>query len=233
MPGDFERARGETIRYHEELYATTSLGQKGTWLEKPHRLLADALALVPADRPLIAYDLGAGVGRHTLPMLALLPPGSEVYAVDLLSSALARLQRAAPPGTAARLHTRQADLSDYTFGPPADLVFAFSAIEHIGGLRSIRALLERARRATRPGAVVAFGVVADRSETDCHGNHRPALIESSLSARAACDLLDGCFSGFDVDYRHFDPAKIREERKTERYTLDSVLLTWLAHKTAC
>src|ERR1700743_3231640 len=94
---EFERARRETVRYHEELYSSAGLGQAGTWLARPHRLplhapaapppraaalgqagtwrarppslLLDALAYVPSGRPVIAYDLGAGIGRHTIPMM--------------------------------------------------------------------------------------------------------------------------------------------------------------------
>ena len=73
---EFARARHETVRYHEELYSHVRLGQEGTWLARPHRLLLDALARVPGGRPVIAYDLGAGIGRHTIPMLRRLAAGS-------------------------------------------------------------------------------------------------------------------------------------------------------------
>jgi hypothetical protein len=107
-PTGFERARRETVRYHEELYAAAALGQAGTWLARPHRLLADALELVRSGRSVVAYDLGAGIGRHTIPLLRQLPDGSEVYAVDLLPSALRSLENAVPPGIRTRLHTRTA-----------------------------------------------------------------------------------------------------------------------------
>src|SRR5664280_2082915 len=70
LPGDrtvaideFVRARAETIRYHETLYRSTSLGTRGSWLAHPHPLVMDSLGLV--TRPVHAYDLGAGVGRDT------------------------------------------------------------------------------------------------------------------------------------------------------------------------
>ena len=49
-PTEFERARRETVRYHEELYASATLGQAGTWLAKPHRLMADALVAAAMQR---------------------------------------------------------------------------------------------------------------------------------------------------------------------------------------
>src|SRR5674476_1421247 len=75
LPGDrtvaldeFVRARAETVCSHEALYRSTSLGTRGSWLAHPHPLVMDSLGLV--THPVHAYDLGAGVGRHTLPIVA-------------------------------------------------------------------------------------------------------------------------------------------------------------------
>jgi tellurite methyltransferase len=228
----FERARHETVRYHEELYSSAVLGQAGTWLARPHRLLLDALAHVPSGRPVIAYDLGAGIGRHTIPMMRQLPAGSEVYAVDLLPSALQSLRCSVPPAITTVLHTRHADLDDFVFETPADLVLAFSAVEHLPNLEAIRGLLERVHAAARPGGVVAIGIVADRSEIDSEGNHRPALLESAISTAAATELLSSAFEAFDVVYQRARPADVREDREGESYTLTSTLLTWLATRPA-
>lgn len=226
--GEFERARRETVRYHEALYASAALGQAGTWLAKPHRLMADALELVSCGKPVVAYDLGAGIGRHTIPLLRELPAGSDVFAVDLLPSALRSLENAVPPGIRTRLHTRHADLDSFEFETPADLVLAFSAIEHLPDLEAVRRLLDRVRAAIRPGGVVGIGIIADRFEVDDRGRRRPALLESAMSAADATGLLAGAFSDFDVIYQRSTPAQVREERGEETYTLASTLITWLA-----
>lgn len=227
---DFERARQETVRYHEELYATTSVGQAGTWLANPHSLLTDAVEALPRDRAVTAYDLGAGVGRHTLPLVGLLPAGSTVYAVDLLQSALDEVRAAAPDRAAVTLRIVQADLADFEFETPADLVIAFSAIEHLPGPGQIRALLERIRAATTPGGVVALGIVADRFEVRGDGTPRPALLESGLSAAAARTMLTGVFGDFVVDFVRCSPTAVEEERDGEEYTLTATLLTFLARR---
>ena len=126
------------------------------------------------------------------------------------------------------LHTRPADLDDFQFETPADLVLAFSAIEHLPALEAIRGLLGRVCAAVRPGGVVAIGIVADRIEIDSKGNRRPALIESAISSAAATELLSSAFGAFDVVYQKARPADVREDRQGERYTLASTLLTWLA-----
>jgi tellurite methyltransferase len=227
-PTEFERARRETVRYHEELYASAALGQAGTWLAKPHRLMADALEFVPSGQPVVAYDLGAGIGRHTIPLLRELPHGSDVFAVDLLPSALRSLETAVPPGIRTHLQTRPADLDGFEFEAPADLILAFSAIEHLRDLKAVRRLFDRVRAAIKPGGVVAIGIVADRVEVDDHGRKRPALLESAMSAAEATGLLVGAFSDFDVTYQRLGPAQVREERGEDTYTLTSTLVTWLA-----
>jgi tellurite methyltransferase len=227
-PTEFERARRETVRYHEALYASAALGQAGTWLARPHRLMADALELVPSGRPVTAYDLGAGIGRHTIPLLRELPAGSDVFAVDLLPSALRSLENAVPPGIRTHLRTRPADLDGFEFEAPADLILAFSAIEHLRDLQAVRRLLDRVRAATKPGGVVAIGIVADRAEIDSHGRRRPALLESAMSAAEATGLLAGAFSDFHVTCQRLGPAQVREDRGEDTYTLTSTLITWLA-----
>jgi SAM-dependent methyltransferase len=190
--------------------------------------MADALDLVSSGKPVVAYDLGAGIGRHTIPLLRELPDSSDVFAVDLLPSALRSLENAVPPGIRTHLHTRPADLDGFEFEAPADLVLAFSAIEHLRDLNAVRSLLDRVRAATRPGGVVAIGIAADRAEVGGHGRRRPALLESVMSASEATGPLASAFSDFDVTYQRLGSAQVREERGEETYTLTSTLITWLA-----
>src|SRR5664280_2103609 len=164
---------------------STSLGARGSWLAHPHPLVMDSLGLV--TRPVHAYDLGAGVGRHTLPIVAGLPAGSRVTAVDLIPSALASLvENAAAAGLSNRIETVSADLESWTF--PADdagLIVAFSALEHVSSLDAFCVVLERCRAATIPGGVNVIGIVADREEVSSSGARRAALIELPLSGEQA------------------------------------------------
>lgn len=229
MP-DFDTARRETIRYHDELYASTSLDDAEGWLSKPHRLVFDALELVPRGRPVIAYDLGAGIGRHVVPMLEHLPEGSDIYAIDLLASAVEQLRTLQPDSGTTTLHVRQQDLADVRFVDHVDLVFAFSAVEHLPDLDSLRALLQRIRAALAPGGVVALGIVADRYEIDERGLARPALLESGVTTAEVNELLVEAFGDLQVHRRTDSPAQIPEERDGETYTLASTLITWIGRR---
>jgi hypothetical protein len=160
-------------------------------------------------------------------MMRSLPAGSQVYAVDLLSSALQSLTRSVPPGVRTVLRTRQADLDDFDFEAPADLILAFSAIEHLPDLGAIRRLLQRVRAAVASGGVVAVGIVADRFEIDRRGERRPALLESAISSADATEVLSGVLRDFELVYQRARPASVREDRGGESYTLASTLVTWL------
>lgn len=227
----FARARRETVRYHEELYASASVGEAGSWLQRPHRLLSDALAHFSDEKPMIVYDLGCGVGRHTIPLLRCLPNGSRVYAVDLLESALGALEGAAPPATHVELRRIHADLVDFEFNEPADLIFAFSAVEHLPSAGAIRRMFIRISDSLTANGVLALGMVVDRYEEHSDGTARPALLESRLSSRHAQRLLASAFDGYEILSESMRPTQVREARDGTEYWLRSTLVSVVLRKT--
>lgn len=226
----FDRARTETVRYHEELYRTVELGAPGTWLNRPHRLLGEALAVLDPQGPVVAYDLGAGVGRHTLPLLSELPKDSRVIAVDLLSSALEILRSGVTGHGAVELETQQVDLADLVLMRPAGLVFAFSAIEHLPDVAAVQDLLGRIASSIKPGGVVAVGIFADRLEIDEHGRERAALLESRIGAAEAVEVLNRAFSDFDVVECSSTTSEVGETRHGATHQLRATLVVFLARK---
>lgn len=225
-------ARRETVRYHEELYASTPLGAEGTWLARPHPVVVEALDLARGAGPVVAYDLGAGVGRHAVPLAAGLAPGSRVVAVDLLPTAVDRLRRNCDAaGVGAVVKPVTADLESYAFDEgAAGLIVAFSAIEHVGGVEALRALLGRMVAATAPGGLHVLGILADRREVLADGTVRPAAVESPLSSAATLDLLDDAYAGWEVLRRSTKPSVVREERDGVTYGLSSTLVHLLARR---
>lgn len=223
---DVEAARRETIRYHEELYARQ--GERPTgWLARPHRLVVDAAARI--DRPVHAYDLGAGLGRHTLLLAAELPTGSHVTAVDLVPAAVAGLAgRAERAGLGDRVDVVRADLETYRF-PAADagLVVVFSAVEHVRSPAAARAVLDRCREATRPGGLHVVAIFADRREVGPQGT-RPALVECPMTSEQARDLLRRSYRSWDVLVEACVPASAAETRDGEAYELLSTLVAVVA-----
>jgi tellurite methyltransferase len=228
---DVDLARAETIRYHQELYASTELGTRGTWLARPHGLVLDAIARVGAARPIVAYDLGAGIGRHVVPMTERLHPDSSIIAVDLLPTALTKLATTVRATSKTTLRTVATDLAEFEFDVPADLVIAFSVIEHLPDLHTITRLLRRVSAALNPGGVVAIGVIADRYEIASDGARRPALLESALTCAEAEAALQEAFGRSTVIRNTRTHVEATESRDGHDYRLASTLLSFMAENT--
>ncbi|WP_448630796.1 class I SAM-dependent methyltransferase [Cellulomonas soli] len=231
----FEVGRRETVRYHEELYAGTPLGTEGSWLARPHPLVLRALALAAPRGPMTAYDLGAGVGRHTLPLARGLAAGSHVVAVDLLASAVARLEVVCAEAGVADIVTGAVhDLETFDLPPgQAGLVVGFSAIEHVSSHDALRALLGRCARGTRVGGVHAFGLVTDRVERLPDGSTRPARVELALTAQQALDHLDATYADrWVIEHRATRSSSTPETRDGQDYVLASTLVEVIARRGA-
>jgi tellurite methyltransferase len=57
--------RAETIRYHQEFYRRYRLNEPGSWLHRPSPFVLRSVGAVAVTGPLLAVDLGCGVGRAT------------------------------------------------------------------------------------------------------------------------------------------------------------------------
>lgn len=232
LPAVFHRGRSETIRYHEELYAHAELGVPGSWLARPHPLVLAGLWTARESGPIVAYDLGAGVGRHTVPMAQGLADGSRVIAVDLLQTAIDRLRtNCARAGVEDAVVPVVHDLETFDPADDAGLVVAFSAIEHVSSVEAMRRLLTRMASMTHPGGVHVIGVVCDRTEVAPNGTSRPAIVEFPLTSEAALAVVDRTYSGWDVRRRTTRPSRVAETRDGERYEMISTLVELVAVKS--
>ncbi|MCL3861137.1 class I SAM-dependent methyltransferase [Actinotalea sp. K2] len=228
-PG-FERARHETVRYHDELYAQADLGVPGTWLARPHPLVTWSLDLVRGRGSMVAYDLGAGVGRHTIPIARALGVGSRVVAVDLLDGAIRRLRtNAARAGVGPMVTTSRCDLEAFRPRAPAGLVVIFSALEHLAGGAVVAQVLSRMQAVTRPGGMHVLGVLCDRTEV-CAGRERPALVELAWTSDQALAALDVQYEGWQVLRRELVPSTITETRDGQTHQLRSTLVQYVAER---
>lgn len=226
----FVEARRETLRYHQELYASARLGDSGTWLARPHPIVLQSLDLLPKDRAVTGYDLGAGVGRHTIPMLQQLHPDSTIIAVDVLPSALARLRQNTLGMGSNGARIVHADLAGFHFDQPADVIVAFSAIEHLPDLASIEALLQRISAAVTPGGIIALGLLTDRWEVSELGGRRRGFLESNLTAEQAEAALSQIFGEYTIFQSRRSPSTVTESRAGGEYQLTSNLVTFIARR---
>lgn len=217
-----DAGREETRRYHEELYSSPEGRDPDAWLNRPAPIVMDALRHLDRSGPVLAYDLGAGVGRHTIPLARTLPTGSRVVAVDLLDTAIEGLkERAARETVADVVLPVVADLETCTPSHgDADLVVAVSTLEHVSSREAFTAMLRRWRDATAPGGVHVLVVATDRREIHDDGE-RPALAEMLLTSEETEDLLDEAYDGWAVHRRDASEFGVTETRGSETYELRS------------
>lgn len=213
--------RAETVRYHREFYRRHGLFQPGSWLAQPSPFVLRCAQAVNTDRPVRAYDLGCGVGRHTIPLARLLPPGSSVLGVDLLTEAITTLMdNATTAGVADRIHGIVADLETLQLPAlSADLIVGCSALEHVSSPESFQELLLRCQQATRVGGVHALTIATDRYEQLPDGAIRPALAEMQLSSAAAEHIIMRSYQDWELLELCWRDDAVAEERHGQRYEL--------------
>jgi tellurite methyltransferase len=222
--------RSETLRYHAALYAEHALFEPGSWLARPARYVLEALAHVPNDRVTQVLDLGAGIGRHTLPIARQLP-NARILALDLLPLAVQRLlENAAAWGIADRVDAHVADMEHYHFPVGCfDLIVSCSVLEHLPAA-ALPSVLARLARATAPSGINCLIIGADRHEITADGSRRPAPIELQIDADTVHALLASSFEGWEVLDTSSSVVRVSEERDGESYVLASRTIRWLVRR---
>lgn len=218
--------RHETVRYHEEFYATHDLFVEGSWLYRPSPFVLRSLDHIASSRPLVAVDLGCGVGRHTIPVAERLPSGSYVVGLDLLPVAAERLkENVLAAGLESAVQAVVADLDNVALAPQSlDLLVSVSALEHAADLSALERLLLHLQEATRPGGLHCLIIGTDKVEVDAAGRSRPARVEFALGQSAAESLLARIYENWEEIESSAAVFGVDEDRDGERYTLSTTNL---------
>ena len=224
--------RRETVRYHQEFYASHELFEEGSWLHKPSPYVLRSLDAVERPAPLHVLDLGCGVGRHTLPIAQRLPEGSFVVGMDLLPLAAERLTRnAAEAGLGHLIQAVVADLDHVALAAESiDLLVSVSALEHSRDMSALERLLSQCRRATRPGGVHCLIMGTDKIEVDADGNSRPAQVEFPLTSADGRVALEQGYADWETLSFTTAAFSVDEERDGEAYTLHATNLRLTARR---
>jgi SAM-dependent methyltransferase len=224
--------RRETVRYHEDFYAHHELFVPGSWLHRPAPFVLRALERYDEDRPLVALDLGCGVGRHTIPVAQRLPVGSHVIGIDLIPLAVRRLcENARAAGVGSAVQGVVGDLEHTSLAARSiDWLVSVSALEHVSGPEAFEGVLRRLRDATRPGGLNCLIIGTDKVEIDSLGRVRPARVEFHLATAVAQDLLRRSYDSWDIVEASAASFSVEEDRDGERYTLRTTNLRLLARK---
>ncbi|EJQ51336.1 hypothetical protein IEQ_02276 [Bacillus cereus BAG6X1-2] len=126
--------RQEEKKYHDLCYEQYKLFEAGSWLYKPVKTVMDMLTYFRGQKDLQILDLGSGVGRNSIPIAQkIMNTGSTVTCVDLLDSALTKLQvYSKEHGVFEYIKTELSAIEDYYIPPNTyNYIVAVSSLEHV------------------------------------------------------------------------------------------------------
>lgn len=85
--------RTEEKRYHDLCYDSYNLFEPGSWLHRPVKTVIDLLEEYRDQEYLSVLDLGAGIGRNSIPIAeSMKNRNGKVVCVDLLESTIEKLE---------------------------------------------------------------------------------------------------------------------------------------------
>lgn len=196
----FDEARQRERGYHVAFYAKHNIGDAGTWLANPAPYVLGSFQYITPGKGLRALDLGAGIGRHAIPLAKHLGDDSTVTCVDILPSALQKLQEnARAAGVQDNILCVQADIQDYDPDNTFDYVLSVSAIEHLASREKFVECIKSLQGTTNPDGVNCFMIATDHQWTDkTTGQDVPPIVEQNLSSTEVEELLKDLYRDWDV-----------------------------------
>ncbi|MBL0184192.1 MAG: class I SAM-dependent methyltransferase [Candidatus Obscuribacter sp.] len=206
-----EKARQETIAYHEDYYARHALFDSDSWLARPDQDMMSLAAknrlywrLLSNQKPLQILDLGAGVGRNAVPLAQYLQANeiiAQIDCFDVLDSSIDLLeQNSTRYGVDKYINTRVIDNDCVVIEPESyDLILAISVIEHCQGLNKVTRLLSELARGVRKNGYCQIEITTDRSLIDLDTKEcLPTAVETTMTEEQVQKLLKEAFKDLNI-----------------------------------
>ncbi|MGH0512999.1 class I SAM-dependent methyltransferase [Bacillus cereus] len=190
--------RQEEKKYHDLCYEQYKLFEAGSWLYKPVKTVMDMLTYFRGQKDLQILDLGSGVGRNSIPIAQkIMNTGSAVTCVDLLDSALTKLQvYSKEHGVFEYIKTEQSAIEDYYIPSNTyNYIIAVSSLEHVKSIEDLKKVLHSMKNGTKSGGINCLIVNSNIQEIDLETNQElDALIEINLSTEEMIRTLKDVYS---------------------------------------
>ncbi|MGE6401534.1 class I SAM-dependent methyltransferase [Bacillus cereus] len=190
--------RQEEEKYHDLCYEQYKLFEAGSWLYKPVKTVMDMLTYFRGQKDLQILDLGSGVGRNSIPIAQkIMNTGSAVTCVDLLDSALTKLQvYSKEHGVFEYIKTEQSAIEDYYIPSNTyNYIIAVSSLEHVKSIEDLKKVLHSMKNGTKSGGINCLIVNSNIQEIDLETNQElDALIEINLSTEEMIRTLKDVYS---------------------------------------
>ncbi|KAB2441426.1 class I SAM-dependent methyltransferase [Bacillus luti] len=192
-----EYIRQEEKKYHDLCYEQYKLFETGSWLNKPVKTVMDLMNYFEGQKNLQILDLGAGVGRNSIPIAQKIKNASgTVTCVDLLDSALTKLHiYSTEHDVFDVIKTEQAAIENYYIPSNTyDYIVAVSSLEHVKSEEDLTNVLHSMKKGTKTDGINCLIINSNIQEIDLHTNEElDALIEINLSTDDMIHLLKSIY----------------------------------------
>ncbi|KAB8134704.1 class I SAM-dependent methyltransferase [Gracilibacillus oryzae] len=215
-------------QYHDYCYQQHQLFEEGSWLHKPVKTVLELLPLLAQKNKPAVLDLGAGVGRNSIPLAKQL--GSRVVCVDLLDSALEGLKNYSRKYKVEHLiEPVKADLDNYFITPNQyDLIIAISSIEHTSSEANFDQLLKSMIKGTKCGGMHCLVVNSDIVEYDIDSEvELEPMMELNFSAEYLLDKFDHFYQGWLVRKKDIKQLEFEIARDNRKILLRTKAITYV------
>lgn len=217
---------------HTRMYTETALYSQGGWLSKPIRTVLDLVPLFEGYQELRILDLGAGVGRNSIPFAQRyrdIP--CRIDCVDILEVATQILQE----------NAKAYDVSSSVFGitspienypiPPNeyDLIMAVSSLEHVESEKTFWEKAMEIRKGIRRNGIVCLVINSNVAERDpSTGEALPPQFEVNLETEDLQTRLKDVFEGWQVLKSTVVHQKYEIPRGERMVELETDVVTYVA-----
>ncbi|MBY0358617.1 MAG: class I SAM-dependent methyltransferase [Candidatus Obscuribacterales bacterium] len=204
-----QKARQETIKYHEEYYGKHALFEKGCWLEKPDQITLELADRLLSQQEISVLDLGCGVGRNAIPLAKKLS-GCQVCVtgVDFLQIAVDKLLSNAETNQVAQIVKGvQSDFESFVIEEKTyDLILAISVLEHSSSYEAILAILDKIIAGTKNGGFNRLEFTTNRNVKDNKtGETIETYVETPLQSETLISMLKDKYHSWKIEHLELTP----------------------------
>lgn len=194
----------------------------------------DLIPLLEDKENLKILDLGAGVGRNSIPIAkALKKNGVKVVCVDLLDSAINHLRNNSKQHDVEQeIIPVKADIDNYKiFQDTYDLILAVSSLEHISNEPMLDQVLDHVAEGTKIGGINGIIINSEVKEIDREtGKKLEAFIELNLSTKEIIEKLKKHFHDWKWLKQIVRPQEYLIKREEREVILKTKAITFIARK---
>ncbi len=229
-----ERIRAAEREYHDACYQQNELFQEGSWLYKPAASVMEIVANFNHYEELYVLDLGAGAGRHSIPIAeSLLHRQGKVTAIDLLESATYKLHEYTNRfGVAEVMDIVQSSIEDFPIAVGGyDLIIAVSVIEHLQSIEALSSKLQEMAEGTRARGINCIIASTNVKELVIEtGESLEPMYEINLDTEEMFQLLDERYKGWEIVKRLAKPLEYHIKRDNQVVKLSSDCITYVVRR---